>query len=137
MAHLPLDCNYSLINLNLKIMKKVIYGLFVFGPMLALAQTQTGTTYVNSWITGIGTIIKDLIPIMLGLAVVYFFWGMIKFIMSAGDADKAKEGKGIMIWGVIAIAVMVALFGLVAWLGTIFGVGTGASTLTPPTISGL
>src|ERR1035437_6465465 len=98
-------------------MNKVIYGLLAFGPVLALAQAPAGQTfngdYFVSIIQTVGKIVGYLIPIMFGLAIVYFFWGMIKYIMAAGDPDKAKEGKSIMIYGVIAITVMAALFGLV------------------------
>jgi len=118
-------------------MKKVIYSLLAFGPVLALADNGTGISYLTSWVTGFGTIVKLLIPIMFGLAIVYFFWGMIKFISAAGDAEKAKEGKSIMIYGVIAIAVMASLYGLIAWLTGIFGVGAGAGTIGGPTVTGL
>lgn len=118
-------------------MKRIFYGLLAFGPVLALAQNQTGTSYIQSWVTGLGTIVKDLIPIMFGLAIIYFFWGLIKYIGSAGDPEKAKEGRGIMIWGVVAIAVMAALFGLVSWLTGIFGVKSDNNGLQPPTVTGL
>ena len=118
-------------------MKKFIYGLLAFGPVLALAQGTFNGSYFISIIQTIGTIVKDLIPVMFGLAIVYFFWGMIKYIMAAGEPEKAKEGKSIMIYGVIAIAVMAALFGLVTWLTGIFGIGSTNSPLNPPTVTGL
>ena len=38
-----------------------------------------------------------------------------------------------MLWGIIAIAVMVSIFGIIAWLQSTLGVQTG-SVILPPTI---
>ena len=116
-------------------MKKIVYGLLAFGPVLALAQT-TNTSALTEIVTFIASTVRSLIPIMFGLAIVYFFWGLIKYIRSAGDPKAAGEGKTIMIHGVIAIAVMASIFGLVLWLQGIFGI-SDVTTATPPTVKGL
>ena len=113
-------------------MKKFIYGVLVFGPVLALADTAPLTAIV----TFISATVRSLIPIMFGLAVVYFFWGLTKYIRSAGDPKGAAEGKSIMIYGVIAIAVMASIYGLVNYLQSIFGI-TAATTTTVPLVTGL
>ena len=110
-------------------MKKVIYGALAFLPTLAFAQANLSG--LTSLVTQIGNIIRMLIPIMFALAIVYFFWGMIKFIRSAGDPKAAAEGRSIMIYGVIAIAVMVSIYGLVAWLQTNLGIPTTTTVVLP------
>ncbi len=114
-------------------MKKLIYASLAFGPVLALAQTGPGTivSTATTWATGFRSIVNILIPAFFALAVIYFFWGMAKYILSAGDADKAKEGRGIMIYGVIGIAVMVLLYGLVAFIGSSIGIGSGTGPTFP------
>jgi hypothetical protein len=111
-------------------MKKVIYALLAFGPVLALAQNAgTIVNTATTWANGFDTVVHILIPALFALAIVYFFWGMGKYILSAGDPDKAKEGKSIMIYGVIAIAVMAVLFGLIQWLAGAVGIsGNGSGT---------
>jgi len=118
-------------------MKKVIYGLLAFGPVLALAQSATGPgTIVDTatgWATGFRTIVNILIPAFFALAVVYFFWGMAKYILAAGDPAEASKGKSIMIYGVIALAVMACLFGLLTFIGnSVIGTGTGAAPTFQP-----
>lgn len=118
-------------------MKKVLYALMSFGPVAALAQgTQGNLNGVSNLVTQIGGIIAKIIPIMFALAIIYFFWGLIQFIRSAGDPKKASEGKSIMIYGVIAIAVMVSIYGLVNWLTGNLGI-TQTNTVTLPTVPGL
>jgi hypothetical protein len=115
-------------------MKKIAYGLLAFAPIFAFAQ-GTGLSVFQSIVTQAGAILRLLIPMAFGLAILYFFYGIAKYVLSAGDAEKAKEGKSIMIYGVIAIAVMASLFGLVVWLQNVFGVQTGTA-IQPPVITG-
>jgi hypothetical protein len=62
---------------------------------------------------------------------IYFFWGVAKYILSAGDPKSAAEGKSIMIYGIIAIAVMASVYGLVNFLQTTLGISGGTVTLPP------
>jgi hypothetical protein len=116
-------------------MKKFIYAALSFAPALAFAQ-QANLSGLSNLVSQIGQIIGKLIPILFALALVYFFWGLIQYIRGAGDPKKAAEGKSIMIWGVIAIAVMVSVYGLIAWLQSTLGLQTGGS-ITLPTVPGL
>jgi len=115
-------------------MKKILYTALSFAPMLALAQTASGSiSGLSSVVTSIRTLLNSLIPILIALAVIYFFWGLITFIRAAGDDKKRTEGKNQMLWGIIAIAVMVSIFGIIAWLQGTLGVQTG-SVILPPQI---
>jgi hypothetical protein len=66
---------------------------------------------------------------MIGLAIIYFFWGLIVYLRAAGDPKAQEAGKNQMLWGIIAIAIMVSLYGIIAWLQSTFGI-TGSSTTT-------
>lgn len=117
-------------------MKKLIYTALSFSPVLALAQSGVGTVgNLTSLTTSIGTLLGRFIPLLFALALIYFFWGLVKYIQAAGDPKAAAEGKSIMIYGIIAIAVMVSIYGLVAWLQSTLGVQGGSVTL--PTVPGL
>ena len=58
-------------------------------------------------------ILKPLIPLIIGLAVVVFLWGVLRFIMAAGDQKKREEGRNFIIWGLIGITIMFSIWGLV------------------------
>lgn len=96
-------------------------------PVLALAQTfKTG--YINSIINGGLRILSILIVLLISLATVWFIWNVIKYSMSSEEDDKAKA-KSQMINGIIAIAVIVSIWGLVGLLQGMFGVNSiGATT---------
>ena len=69
-------------------------------------------------------IINDsIIPLMFALAVLYFVWGVVQFvIMGAGEEAKRTQGKQHMIWGIVALAVMLGIWSLVGILGGTFGI---------------
>lgn len=116
-------------------MKKLVYASLSFAPVLAFAQTPNFTG-LNAILGFIQSTVRTLIPIIFGLAIVFFFWGLVTFLRAAGDPKAQEAGRNQMIWGVIAIAVMISIYGLVAWLQTVFGVN-GGTTPTIPTVPGL
>jgi hypothetical protein len=118
-------------------MKKVVYAVLAFVPVVAFAQSTINTSALDSIVKFIGKTVNSLIPIMIGLAIVYFFWGLVTYIRAAGDPKAQDAGKSHMIWGIIAIAVMVSLFGIVNWLQNLFGITNPTDTITPPKVQGL
>ena len=120
-------------------MKKVIYSAISFLPTLAfaVAAPTTNLGFLTTLVNQIGSAIKALIPVIFGLAIIYFFWGLVQYIRSAGDPKKASEGKSIMIYGIIAIAVMVSVYGLVAWLQGAVGITAGQNNVVIPEVPGL
>src|SRR3989339_349511 len=77
----------------------------------------------NVFIAGI---LKPIVPLLIGLAVVLFIYGVLTLILSEGG-EKQKEGKDQMIWGIVAIVVIVSIWGLVALLQRAFLGNEGAS----------
>jgi uncharacterized membrane protein YidH (DUF202 family) len=78
-------------------------------------------------------IIQDLIMVVIGAAVLVFIWGVLKYVLAADDFGK-KQGRTWMLWGIIALFVMVALWGLVWLLRESFGLGQSDTVPNPPEI---
>ena len=117
-------------------MKKVIYAVLTFAPVLALAQAgTTNLSGVSNLVGSIGGIINKIIPVLFALAILYFFWGIVTYIRSAGNPEEAAKGKSIMIYGIIAIFVMASVYGLVSWLQGTLGIsGNNGTGITPPQV---
>ena len=96
-------------------MKKFIYPSLLIIPSLTFAQSLGNLTTL---VSNLKNLINSIIPLLLAVAVMYFFWGLVTFIRAAGDPKKVDEGKSIMIWGIVALFVMVSLWGILNWLGT-------------------
>lgn len=63
-----------------------------------------------------------VIPLIFALAVASFVWGVVQFVLNPAEEAKREKGRQFMIWGIIALAVMVSVWGLVKILGTTFGI---------------
>jgi hypothetical protein len=77
---------------------------------------------------------NSIIPLIFAVATVMFVWGVVQFFVLNSDEEKKREqGKQFMIWGIIALAVMLSVWGLVGILGSTFGIGTSIlPQVTPP-----
>ena len=78
-------------------------------PVLAAAPTDFKAVVNDVFINGL---LKPVVPLLIGLAVVVFIYGVLTTVLSEGD--KKEEGKQYMLWGIIGIFVMVSVWGLVA-----------------------
>jgi hypothetical protein len=108
-------------------MKKVLYSSAYFLPVLALAQDDS----VGGLVPLIGNIINALVPIVVALALLYFFWGLARYILSAGDDGGKSEARMQMIWGIIALFVIVSVWGIVGLLGDTLGIQQGDTIIVP------
>jgi len=103
-------------------MKKII-SLFsiLFLSALAIpvmaATVNTFKDLVNSVL--IDGILRPIVPLLIGLAVVVFIYGVLVLMFSEGG-EKKEDGKKFMIWGIVGIFVMVSVWGLVGILKSTF-----------------
>ena len=60
-------------------------------------------------------LIRTAVPVIAGLALLVFIWGLVKFIFRVGGDEKAVEdGKNLMKCGLIALFVMVSFLAILA-----------------------
>ena len=102
--------------------KKVFPLATALAPLAMFAQTK-----LQDAAGTIQGILNMIVPIIMTLALIYFFWGLANYILSAGDEEKKGEGRNQMIYGVIALFVMAAVWGLVGVLSNTFGVDQGTA----------
>ncbi len=62
----------------------------------------------------VGFLDDYVVPILIAITVVYFLIGVMKFVKSAGDQKARDEGKKTIFYGLIGLAVMLSVWGLVA-----------------------
>lgn len=74
-------------------------------------------------------IANSVIPLIFALAVVIFIWGVVQYVINTDEEAKRAKGRQFMIWGIIALTVMVSVWGLVAILRNTFGIKNVLPTL--------
>ena len=80
---------------------------------------------VGKGVETFGTLVSLGTTIAVSLAFFFFFWNLFKFIR-AGDADSKEEAQGKMVWSLVAIIVIVSLWGIIAFVRSVLGFDSGA-----------
>ena len=55
-------------------------------------------------------ILNPLIILMFAAALVYFLYGVLQFILNQDQADEREIGKSHMVWGIVGMFIMFAVF---------------------------
>lgn len=103
--------------------------MFIAVPAIVAAQQTTAAQGLLGTLALANRILNGLVGLMILIAILAFFWGLIKYLFSGGGEDKS-EGLKLMFYGVIAIFVMVSIWGIIRLLQQTFGVGNNTS-ITP------
>lgn len=87
-------------------------------PLILFAAPPTNFKDVVGLLLGY---IRLAIPLIFSLAFVVTIWGVVNaWIINGGDTEKVSEGKEIALWGSIGMAVMLSVWGLLAFLRSSF-----------------
>ncbi len=96
-------------------------------PFVAFAQTPTNLTGLISFA---GDIANRLIPLLIAVALVVFFWGLVQYIWGA-NKEKAAGPKNIMVAGLLGLFVMVSVWGIIRIAQNTLGVNNQAPISIP------
>lgn len=115
-------------------MKKIVYAFVMFlFPAITFAQSSGFNEQgAENFVESISNIITKIIPLLIAIAVLIFIWGVLKYILAGSDdASKREEARGFMIWGIVAIFVMVSVWGLVGILQKATGINASSQIQLP------
>lgn len=102
----------------MKIYKKALpYLITSLLPLAALAQSA------DSVLIRTNQILKQVIPILLLVGTIVFLWGVITYLTAGPDEEKQKYGKYLIVYGLVGLFAMVAIWGVVRALTNTFDVG--------------
>lgn len=111
-------------------MKKFSY-IAAIGAVFPMGAAAASISNLDNIFTFIKNTLNTILPLIIALAVVYFIWGIFRFVM-AGDEEAKAAAKDKIIYGVIGLFVMVSVWGLVNILVNTFGL----TNTTPTNITG-
>ena len=109
-------------------MKKIIsiVSLYAF-PLITFAAVGNFGDLVDV----INGILNKILPIIIAIAVIYFVYNALMYMIAA-DEERKGEAKSKMIYGIVALFVMVSVWGLVNILKGTFNLDN--TTPTTPTL---
>jgi hypothetical protein len=87
---------------------------------------------VGEFLAKVNTFILNPI-IILGfvVATVVFFYGVAKFIWSAGEDTSREEGKKSIMYGIIGLFIMFSVYGIVNFVLNTFGIQNQTQGIIP------
>lgn len=97
---------------------KITAGALWALPFMVMAQDLG---YIQRFFTQGKDLLDKVVVFLVALAIAWFIWNVIRYTI-AEDEEKKGDAKKQMIWGIVAIAVIVSIWGLVSILQNIFGV---------------
>jgi hypothetical protein len=84
---------------------------------------------IKSILQGVGDLLGMLIPILITIALIVFFWGLIQFFYGGGK-DTSK-GRKVMMAGIIGLFVMISIWGIIVLVQEALGVDKNAKPQVP------
>ncbi len=102
----------------MKKFKKVVS----FSAVLSAVPFLAFAVDAQDIIIRLGTLLNNIIPVLITLAVVYFIWGVIQYTIST-DEEAKKGARGKIIQGLIGLFLIIAFWGIVNLVQNTFGVG--------------
>ncbi len=123
-------------------MKKALTFVSIITTSLtyAMAQIQSGqqvggtTGNANGLLSLLAiaqTVINRLVPFAIGIAVLAFFWFLIKMIWGSDNPEAKKTSVQGITYSIVALFLMVAVWGVIGLLANMLGVGVGGGLPTP------
>ncbi len=109
-------------------MKKVI----ALGLMLAPSFAFAAITDVGGILSFAMSLLNSATVLIMAAAVVWFLLGVFKFIKAGGDAEGKSAARNQIISGIVGLAVMASVYGLVNIL--VNTVGPDNRGITPPVL---
>jgi hypothetical protein len=82
-------------------------------------------------VTALTRTINYVLGILIGLAILGFFWGLVRYLFNAKGGLEQRKASMMMVYGVLAIFFMISIFGVVSLLQLSFGIN-GTAPINPP-----
>jgi uncharacterized membrane protein YidH (DUF202 family) len=91
--------------------------------MMDLFSTKIAYADLNGFIGKVDTmIINPIILFLFALAIVYFLYGVLEFLMNQENEEKKTTGKSHMLWGIIGITIMLGVWTILGIVVNTLGV---------------
>jgi Na+/H+-dicarboxylate symporter len=76
-------------------------------------DSLTAQATLQKLLDAMGGIVYTAIGAVMVLATIAFLWGIIQYVTASGDEQKLSDSKKYIVWGLIAMLLIVAMWGIV------------------------
>lgn len=93
-----------------------------------------GAVSVESSLGTILTLLQRFSGTLIILATLYFLWGVLQIVFAGGDEKKITDAKGVIVWGVVGLFLMISFWGIVTFMQQTIGIDD--PLIIAPTVPG-
>jgi hypothetical protein len=108
-------------------------------PAVAFGAVSDCSSVSGTGLVGLfrcaGGLVDMIVALLIALALMLFLWGVAKFMTKADDQKAREEGRQFMIWGIIALFVMVAAWQLAGVISRTFGFSSSSPQLNSSSLN--
>lgn len=105
---------------------------FILIPFITFAFNWQSSTF-SSVIDEVISVISLAIPLLFALSFLVFFWGVSRFILNSGSTAEIQKGKSYMIWGVVALFILISIRAIIGIVARDLEIGDSSSIPLIPT----
>ncbi len=109
-------------------MRRIIGFSSLSGLVLALPLVASAADLMSTLVL-VNRFLNGLIGVIITIAIIVFFWGLVRYLTDVGEAK--HQGLLIMMYGLIAIFVMVSIWGIIHLLQNTFGISGQNQAIIP------
>ena len=66
-------------------------------------------------------IINPIIMLLFAVALLYFFWGLFRYMMALAQGDNPSDSKQHMLWGILGMVIMFSVGGIIGLIQNSIG----------------
>lgn len=116
----------------IKFFKKIIlfWLMSMLLPYTALAIETIGTNLLGV-LSITQTILRQVVVLLVSFAVVFFIYGITRYITAGENEDRRTKMKNLMIYGIIGLFVIVSMWGIVYVLVNTFNLNLSQNVEIP------
>ena len=113
-------------------MKKILTTVSIMAGSIGMVLAQAPSNQVggnlSALIATVQRLVNQLVPLAIGLAIASLFYGIVMF-MWKGQSDSKAHDQWLKWMGmsILALFVMVSVWGLVGFVGSILGINSGGA----------
>ena len=100
---------------------KKIFSFLALAFIIPWNASAQAATDLRSLLQVFINLLGVLMTVLYAAAFVAFFWGIVQYILNTDNPTERQKGTQWMIWSVVALSVMVSLWGIVGILIRTFG----------------
>lgn len=87
--------------------------LFAGAQTIRIFDTPNPNLNFTVLVNKLSDIANYIIPFLIGVAFVIIIWGIFRYVRSAGDAEQIVKARMYIIYGIIALFMMLSFWGFV------------------------